>query len=209
MHLLLHVFLTNGIMDQLRQFAHSTLIHAEARHFRHTDTQAGGITWVSIARNQIVVYDDVVGLQALGNLNASTPLGDIHSDCVALRVAKLTRLNRGAKFIEATTERLRVAHDLCSILAAILLHLACGNDQRGQSVQVMVTRGAGEDPSISGWPVFFLALCIQVAENYAALWTWEGFVGAPRHPCRPLAQWILKLTSCDQPQHMCPIIKQW
>src|SRR6266436_5720067 len=72
----------------------------------------------------------------------------------------------------------------------------------------MVTGGAREDTPISGRPVFFFVLRAQVTENHTALWTREGLVGAARHPGCPLLQWRLKLTTGDQSQHMCAIIKQ-
>src|SRR5260221_10688093 len=72
----------------------------------------------------------------------------------------------------------------------------------------MVTGGAREDTPISGRPVFFLVLRVQITENHTALWTREGLVGAARHPGCPLLQWRLKLTTGDQSQHMCAIIKQ-
>src|SRR6266436_7957332 len=72
----------------------------------------------------------------------------------------------------------------------------------------MVTGGTREDTPISGRPVFFFVLRVQVTENHTALWTREGLVGAARHPGCPLLQWRLKLTTGDQSQHMCAIIKQ-
>src|SRR5260370_9604629 len=72
----------------------------------------------------------------------------------------------------------------------------------------MVTGGGREDTPISGRPVFFFVLRVQIPENHTALWTREGLVGAARHPGCPLLQWRLKLTTGDQSQHMCAIIKQ-
>src|SRR5947208_6897665 len=97
-------------------------------------------------------------------------------------IAKVTRFNRGTKFVEAAAKSLGVAYDLYRILPAKFLHLAGGNNQRGQGVQVMVTRGAGEDTAIGGRPVFFLCLGVHVTQNHATLGPWKGFMGAARHP---------------------------
>src|SRR5437588_11591442 len=105
---------------------------------------------------------------------------------MTLGVAKFTRFNRGTKFVEAAAKSLGVAYDLCRVLPAKFLHLAGGNNQRGQGVKMVVTGGAGEDTAISGRPVFFLSIGIHVAQNHAALRPGEGFMGAARHPRCPL-----------------------
>src|SRR5690348_4084480 len=117
MHCILHILAANSVMDQLRQFAHSSLVHAEACHLGNTDTQAGRIAWVGVAGEHIVVDDDIVGFQALGNFDASSPLSDIHGNHMALCIAELAGLYRGTEFIEAMTECLSIAHDLSGILA--------------------------------------------------------------------------------------------
>src|SRR5947199_8357935 len=112
---------------------------------------------------------------------------------MTLGVAKFTRFNRGTKFVEAAAKSLGVAYDLCRILPAKFLHLAGGNNQRGQGVEVVVTGGAREDTAIGGRPVFFLSVCLHVAQNNAALRPWEGFMGAARHPRCPFMYRRLKL----------------
>src|SRR6266571_2686158 len=207
-HLRLHILAADGVVHQLGQLAHGTFIHTEARHLRHADAQAGRVARVAVAGQHIVVHDDIVGLQALSHLDAPTPLRDTNCDHVAFRVTELARLHRRAQLIQAAPQRLRIAHNLQRVVAAKRLHLANGDQQRRQRVQVMVTGGAGENTPIGGGPVFLLVFLVQVAQDHPALRAGERLVRAARHPRRPLLQRRLKLAARDQSKHVGAIIEQ-
>src|SRR5256885_165939 len=105
---------------------------------------------------------------------------------MTLSVTKVSRFNRRTKFVEAAAECLRVAYNLRRVVATKLFHLAYGNEQCGQGVEVMVAGRAGEDSAVSSGPVFFLSLGIQVAQNHTALWSRKGLMGTTGHPHCPL-----------------------
>src|SRR5579863_2811579 len=128
---------------------------------------------------------------------------------MAFGIAKIARLDRRAKLVQAAPKGLRIAHDLRRVLAPKLLHLAGGYHQRGQGEQVMIAGCAGEDAAIGRWPVFLFTFRVQVAQNHTTLRAGKGFVRAGRHPGRALVQWLLELAARDQPEYMSAIIEQW
>src|SRR5713226_699914 len=101
---------------------------------------------------------------------------------MAAGISKVTRLDWSTKLIKTAAKGLGVAYNLRGIVATKLLHLANGYQQGRQCMQVVVAGGAGEDAAIGGRPVFLLGLGIHVAQDYAPLRSWKGFMRAAGHP---------------------------
>src|ERR1700694_2408367 len=101
---------------------------------------------------------------------------------MASSIPEGARLYRRAEFVQAASQRLGVAHNLRGVRRAVLLHLAGGNQQRGQREEMMIAGCAGEDAAVSGRPVFLFAWGIQVAQDYTTLRAGKGFMHAGGQP---------------------------
>ena len=78
------VFALDGIGNQPGEALHIGFAHAVTRHFLHPDAQPGRIARIGIVRQQIVVDDDIVRLQALRYGYPTAMGGDIDGDLMTL-----------------------------------------------------------------------------------------------------------------------------
>src|SRR6266545_8363537 len=193
-------------LDRLSQQPGKTLYialtHAIARHFLHADTQTRRVAWIRIARQQIVVDDNIVRLEALRHGYSTPVCCHIDRNLVTRRIAKIPCFYPDTLVIQRPPEGLRIADDLRGVGGRMLAHLPDGYEQRRQRMQVVVTRRTREHPTVGRGPVLPLIIFVQIRHDHPTLWARKRFVRARGHPCGAFAPGILELTAYDQPKYM-------
>ena len=196
----------DAVRHQGRQLGELLLAEAEAGHFADAHTQCAGGGEALLVRGGLIVDDDVVVLQTVGDLRAlAVANGD--DDLMGLGIVDGGVAHHVQTLgLQASGEGLGILDDGLLVLVLELVHLIGGHQHAHLGAQMVVGHAAGEGTGLDGFPQTVLQILLLVVDaDDAALRTEEGLVGGAGDDLRALGKGVLEVVA-DEAQHVGHIV---